>query len=60
MINVEMDLRTAAAVRQVLFYEQRNYTQDPTCVPQRISDIRCIIVNIDEKIEEYMNETNNT
>ena len=37
-----MDVRSAAAVRQVLFESQKDYTYDPTCTPERIVDIRDI------------------
>ena len=40
MITLNMDVRTAAAVRQVLFKEQDIYTNDPTCTPTRIVEIR--------------------
>ena len=65
MIKIEMDVRAAAAVRQVLFSEQKIYTQDPTCTPQRISDIREVIYSIDNEIarelkEDLENETTNT
>ena len=58
MIKLELDLRQAAAVRCALFSEQDGYTLDPTCCPQRVIDIRDIIVNIDNQIEEELkNET---
>lgn len=61
MINIEMDVRSAAAVRQVLFKEQERYTYDPTCVPARIIEIRNVINNIDDQIEEELkNETTDT
>lgn len=52
-----MDVRTAAAVRQVLFKEQDGYTYDPTCVPGRIVDIREIITNLDSQIESQLEKT---
>ena len=45
-----MDVRSAAAVRQILFESQRGYTYDSMCVPVRISNIRTVILDIDEKI----------
>ena len=58
MIKLELDVRSAAAVRCALFHEQDGYTLDPTCCPQRIVDIRDIILNIDNQIEEELkNET---
>ena len=54
MINFNMDVRTAAAVRQVLFKEQERYTYDITCVPTRIIEIRNVINDLDEQIEEEL------
>lgn len=47
-----MDIRSAAAVRQILFEHQKGYTYDNNSVPSRISDIRSVILEIDNKIEE--------
>ena len=61
MINFNMDVRTAAAVRQVLFKEQERYTYDITCVPTRIIEIRNVINDLDEQIEEELkNEQGST
>ncbi len=61
MINLELDVRSAAAVRQVLFYEQDRYTLDTDTCPSRIQDIRGIIVELDNQIEEALkNETADT
>jgi len=58
MIKLEIDVRQAAGLRQALFIEQKGYTLDPTCCPQRISDIRNLIVELDKQIEEELkNET---
>jgi hypothetical protein len=45
-----MDLRSAAAVRQVLFDAQEGYTYNQTSVPPRISEIRNVIYDLDDKI----------
>ena len=45
-----MDVRAAAAVRQILFEAQKGYTYDETSVPPRINDIRSVILDLDEKI----------
>ena len=37
----------AAAVRQIIFENQRGYTYDELSVPPRISDIRSVIQDID-------------
>ena len=65
MITINMDARTAAAVRQTLFDEQKKYTYDPKCVPPRISNIRTVITDLDNLIEkeldpEVEDETPNT
>lgn len=54
MITIEVDVRQAAAIRQALFREQDGYTYDPTCCPQRISDIRTVIQSLDNQIEEEL------
>ncbi len=54
MINIELDVRTAAAVRESLFRDTKDYTYDPTCCPQRVVDIRNVIVNLDTQIEEEL------
>ena len=55
MITINMDTRTAAAVRQTLFDEQKKYTYDPKCVPPRIIELRNVINDIDEQLEEEIN-----
>ena len=49
-VTVKMDVRSAAAVRQLLFEHQKGYTYDESSVPPRITDIRSVIVDLDEKI----------
>ena len=49
-VTIEMDLRSAAAVRQVLFDAQKGYTYESTSVPPRITDIRNVIYDLDNKI----------
>ena len=46
-VTIKMDVRSAAAVRQLLFEHQKGYTYDETSVPPRISDIRSVIRDID-------------
>ena len=58
MINISMDVKSAAAVRQALFDEQKRYTYDPKCVPPRIVEIRNVINDIDEQIEEELEGEN--
>jgi hypothetical protein len=49
-VTIKMDVRSAAAVRQILFEAQKGYTYDGSSVPPRITDIRSVIVDLDEKI----------
>jgi len=56
VISINMDVRTAAAVRQTLFDEQKRYTYDPKCVPSRIVELRNVINDLDEQIEESLKE----
>jgi hypothetical protein len=49
-VTIKMNVRSAAAVRQLLFEHQKGYTYDEGSVPPRITDIRLVIVDLDEKI----------
>jgi hypothetical protein len=49
-VTIKMDVRSAAAVRQILFDAQKGYTYNQGSVPPRITDIRSVIVDLDEKI----------
>jgi len=49
-VTIKMDVRSAAAVRQLLFEHQKGYTYNEGSVPPRITDIRLVIVDLDEKI----------
>ena len=61
MINIEIDMRTAAAVRESLFQDTKQYTYDEKSCPQRVKDIRSVIVEIDKQIEEVLkNEITDT
>jgi hypothetical protein len=51
-ISVEMTPRQAAAVRQSLFVDTKNYTYNPSYVPERVTEIRDVILSIDEQLEE--------
>ena len=59
MINIELELRQAAVIREALF---RSTSQDSYEFPsQRTVEIRKAIVKLDEKIEEALvNETSDT
>lgn len=50
LVTIEMDARTAAAVRQVLFDAQKGYTYDEVSIPPRVSDIRGVIQQLDDNI----------
>jgi len=49
-VTIKLDLRSAAAVRQVLFDSQKGYTYNQTSIPPRIIDIRNVIYDLDDKI----------
>jgi hypothetical protein len=49
-VTIKMNVRSAAAVRQVLFDAQKGYTYDEVSVPPRVTDIREVIRDIDDNI----------
>ena len=53
-VKIEMPVRAAAAIRQVLFKEQAGYTTNPYCTPERIIEIRRVISDLDSAIEEVV------
>ena len=53
-VTIKMDVRSAAAVRQILFESQKGYTYNSESVPPRISDIRTVISNLDSEIEKLV------
>ena len=55
-VTIKTDVRSAAAVRQVLFESQRGYTYEESSVPPRIVDIRNVIQQIDTEIEKIVTE----
>ena len=56
-VSIELDVRSAAAVRQVLFEAQKGYTTGPS-VPERVFEIREVITDLDDAIsKELENET---
>ena len=55
-VSIKIDVRAAAAVRQILFDAQKGYTYDECSVPPRIVDIRSVIADLDKKIEEQVKE----
>ena len=55
-VTIKLDLRTAAAVRQILFENQKGYTYDEVSVPPRIIDIRSVIKDLDDKIQGVLDQ----
>lgn len=53
-VTIKMDVRCAAAVRQILFENQKGYTYNETSVPPRIVDIRKVITDLDDNIGEVI------
>lgn len=55
-VTIKLDVRSAAAVRQILFESQKGYTYDEASVPPRINDIREVILELDNKIGAIVGE----
>ena len=53
-VTLKMDVRAAAAVRQVLFESQKGYTYDEVSVPPRVTDIRVVIQDLDDNISAVL------
>lgn len=53
-VTIKLDVRSAAAVRQVLFDAQKGYTYNEVSVPPRISDIRAVIQDIDNNLDTVL------
>jgi hypothetical protein len=51
-VTLKMDVRSAAAVRQVLFESQKGYGLEHT--PERILDIRSVIQSLDDSISSVV------
>lgn len=47
-VTIKMNVRQAAAIRQILFEHQQGYSYEH--VPERITDIREVIQSIDDNI----------
>jgi len=52
-VTLNLDVRAAAAVRQLLFEHQKGYTYNESSVPPRITDIRGVIAELDSQIEKH-------
>ena len=55
-VTIKLDIRSAAAVRQILFDSKKGYTYDESSVPPRINDIREVILELDSKIGAIVGE----
>ena len=55
-VTIEMDVRSAAAVRQVLFEAQKGYTSDIASTPPRIFELREVIADIDDAIDRVVDK----
>jgi hypothetical protein len=53
-VSITIDVRSAAAVRQVLFDSQKGYTYNEVSVPPRIVDIRGVIEKLDASIDSVV------
>jgi len=53
-VTIKMDVRTAAAVRQVLFEAQKGYTSDIVSTPPRIFELREVIADLDDAIGQVV------
>ena len=53
-VTIEMDVRSAAAVRQVLFDAQKGYTSDVNTTPTRIFELREVIADLDDAISQVI------
>lgn len=53
-VTIELDVRSAAAVRQVLFEAQKGYTSDIVSTPTRIFELREVIADIDDAISKVV------
>ena len=51
-----MDVRSAAAIRQVLFDSQQGYTNDIETTPIRIFEIREVIADLDDAISQIVGD----
>jgi hypothetical protein len=53
-VKLELDVRSAAAVRQVLFEAQKGYTTNIYTTPMRIFEIREVIADLDDAISQVV------
>lgn len=53
-VSIQLDVRAAAAVRQILFDAQKGYTTDVNIVPPRIFEVREVIADLDDAISQVV------
>ena len=53
-VKLELDVRSAAVVRQVLFESQKGYTTNIDTTPTRIFEIREVIADLDDAISQVV------
>ena len=53
-VSIELDVRSAAAVRHVLFEAQKGYTSDIVSTPPRIFELREVIADLDDAISQVV------
>jgi len=53
-VTIKMDVRSAAAIRQVLYEHQKGHSYD--FASDRITSIRRVIVDLDDKISAIVGE----
>lgn len=53
-VSIQLDVRAAAAVRQILFEAQKGYTTDVNTVPPRIFEVREVIADLDDAITQVV------
>ena len=53
-VSIELDVRSAAAVRQVLFEAQKGYTNNIDTTPTRIFELREVIADLDDAISQVV------
>ena len=56
MIELHLEGEVAVALIAAIEREVDGYTEDPTCCPQRVIKLRELLVELDEKLEEKVEE----
>jgi len=54
LVTIEMDIRSAAEIRQVLYEHQKGHSYD--FASERITNIRRVIIDLDDKIGALVSE----